>query len=275
MATTLSPDSIERFLRSLAENGRSQNTIRAYRADLMALLDSETPCGDGIETRAKTHLNRIRFQTKPKTLERKRTAYRAWARWAGVGEILGDYKAPKSHKPIPHPLPEGIDGVLAMIDACGDNTRYKALVALCGLCGLRVGEAISVTPENIDWADSTIRLRGKGDVERIVPISRLAWHHLSRAYASAAWRSKPTDWVPLVGLKDRQARAVITKLAEKASLSRAVKSHDLRATLATAAYEKSKDLRAVQEILGHASSRTTEVYVGASMKSMRAAVEVA
>jgi site-specific recombinase XerD len=77
----------------------------------------------------------------------------------------------------------------------------------------------------------------------------------------------------VVGLKDRFARRVITELGVRAKLERHTSSHDLRATFATAVYDHTLDQRVVQELLGHSSGTTTEIYIGRSNDQMRKAVE--
>ena len=116
----------------------------------------------------------------------------------------------------------------------------------------------------------TLRVRGKGDKTRHVPISGAAWESIEKARKLAI-----DNGTTLVDRTERGARAAITRHAKNAGLSRHVSSHDMRATLATAAYESTHDLRAVQELLGHADAKTTQVYTGVSMAAKRAAVEVA
>jgi site-specific recombinase XerD len=77
---------------------------------------------------------------------------------------------------------------------------------------------------------------------------------------------------PLVGINERHARKVITSLGAKIGLERRISSHDLRATFATAVYDKTMDIRLVQELIGHATSAQTEVYIGVNLDKMREAV---
>lgn len=272
--TTLSSASIDLFLNSLSENGHGLNTIRAYRADLRGLLTWMESQGPGeMEAMTARYLNAHRPTWAPKTTRRKLGTFRTWAKWAGIGSLLPTYKAPTPERAKPHPIEAGIPAVLAMIEACGPNSRRRALVALCGLCGLRVGEALSIRPRDIDVVARVITVRGKGDKARTVPISTLAWEHLTSALGLVL--ATEGDAAPLVNLRDRWARDLLSRLATRAGVDHPVSSHDLRATLATAAYNGTHDLRAVQELLGHASSSTTEIYTGVSAAAMRRAVEVA
>lgn len=155
-----------------------------------------------------------------------------------------------------------------MIQASGSDSSLQALVALCGFCGLRIHEALRVRPSDIDVRERTLTVVGKGNKQRTVPISTRALLGLAAAMALA----QPDDRT-MVRMSNSSARAKISALGEKVGLSRHVASHDLRATFATETYNASRDLRAVQYLLGHSSIDTTTVYVEPQMKSMRGAVE--
>lgn len=149
------------------------------------------------------------------------------------------------------------------------NPRHRALMALTGLMGLRVSEAVSVRPANINLTTMMLTVRGKGDKTRVVPISDVAWTHMVHAYKVALDQGKT-----LVDRSERGARASITRHGKRAGLSAHVKSHDMRATLATAAFAATRNVRAVQEILGHANITTTQVYTEVTDDDMRKALAV-
>ena len=265
----ISSGSIEKYLDWWSDNGGSEKTIRAYRTDLMTLMEfTGTPATwEEMETAASKYLNMVRESQAPSTVKRKLASMRSWARWAGNTEFMRHYRGPKPAKAEPHPLPEGINGVMMLIGKASTPQR-RALVALCGLCGLRVDEAVRVRPEQFDVPEMELEVRGKGDKTRVVPVSTKAWDVIRPAYAEAKLSGGT-----VVGIGNRYAREVITRLGMAAGLSRGAASHDLRATFATAAYENSLDLRAVQELLGHASSDTTEVYTRVSKQTRRNVVE--
>jgi len=152
------------------------------------------------------------------------------------------------------------------------NSEQQCLVALCGLMGLRVSEARSVHSGSFNLVDETLTVEGKGNKTRTLPVTAAAWKWIEPAYLDAITIEYR---VPLINYSDRGARVLIARLGRKASLMRAISSHDLRATFATAAYNKSRDLRVVQELMGHSSSQTTEVYTGVVMEKMREAAEIA
>lgn len=271
-ATTLTLESIDKFRSSLSARGRSDKTVRAYSTDLKMMLRdlsmTEVPMEEFEET-AMNWLQGTRRQMAPKTTGRRLTSLRAFGKWAGWGTLLTEYSAPVPAKGQPHPLPEGIDGVRRLI-AAATHEKHRTLIALCGFCGLRVAEALAVEPGDFNLTEMTLTVRGKGDVTRIVPVSTVAWEFLCLPVTRA--------WVggggPIVGLKDRFARRVITDLGVRAGLKRSISSHDLRATFATAVYDGCKDQRVVQELLGHANGSTTELYIGRTREQMASAVEL-
>jgi site-specific recombinase XerD len=270
MGATLTTASIAAFQQWLSDRGRSEQTVKAYGADLRGFFEfAGDHDQDEFLEKAAQYLTHIRKHRAAKSVRRYLGTLRVYGKWLGFSDPLGDYLAPTPARPVPHPIPEGMDGVLAMLEEA-EQQEHLNLVALCGLAGLRVGEAVVARVTDIDTLARTMKVRGKGDKERIVPVSdRLL------AILEPTLQMHDLDDPRLVPLHERTARKVITRLAERASLARSVSSHDLRATFATAAYERSGDLRAVQELLGHSDSRTTEVYTGISMAAMRAAGDVA
>lgn len=182
--------------------------------------------------------------------------------------MFSEYSAPVPPKGDPHPLPEGIEGVRRLIGACRNDSQ-RALVALCGFVGCRIGEALGAEPSDFNLHNMTFLIHGKGDKDRVVPLSQEALDvilpALTRAFIGGG--------VPVVGFKDRYARRCITKLGLAAGLARHISSHDLRATFATEVYDRTLDIRLVQELLGHASSTTTEVYTAVGDSKMRKAVD--
>lgn len=268
--TIVTTESIVAFQNSLSVKGRSENTVRAYGSDLRTFLQ-ENPgeiTAATFEQTALEWLNMYRFLKKPKTVNRRLTSLRAYARWGLINHPdLVDYSGPRTAKSQPHPIPEGVDGIRRMI-GCAHFEYHAALIALMGLCGCRSSEALGVGPRDFDMSNMLLTIRGKGDVTRIVPVSPEAWDVLITPVARAFIADAPT----VVGLKDRFARRLVTDLGQKAGLMRHVKSHDLRATFATAVYDKTKDMRLVQMLLGHANVNTTQIYVDVAEGLLRDAV---
>lgn len=270
-ATTLSPESIDKFRSSLTARGRSNETIKGYSTDLKMLLketeETEIQATE-FEEVGMYWLQQNRNTLAPKTTARRLTSLKEFAKWAGWGHLFADYSAPVPGRSLPHPLPEGIEGVYRLIDVASTDS-HRSLIALCGLFGCRVSEALGTKASNFMLDDMMLEIRGKGDKTRYVPISSRAWDVM----AIQVTRSFIAGNTPVVGLKDRFARRVITNLGIKAGLQRHISSHDLRATFATEVYDRTLDIRLVQELLGHSSSQTTEIYTLVNQNKMRAAVE--
>lgn len=152
-----------------------------------------------------------------------------------------------------------------LVEATKD-VHHRALLALLGFCGLRVSEARSIKARHIDIYRTILVVRGKGDRERKIPLSMNALLVLFPIVIA----SSEDDL--LVPISDTAARAFVRSVGRRV-LGRSIASHDLRATLLTAINDK-YGLRAAQEIAGHASSATTEVYTAVTMDRLREAVEL-
>lgn len=285
MEITDIPGSIDLFLGSLTVNGLSKNTVRAYQSDLKGWLTEfpskgpttytdpatgETDTRPPVWTRAEVeasaagHLTRGRSEWSASTTNRKLAALRKFGRWLGFTDFLAEYKPPKPARGIAHPLPEGIQGILDMIEEAR-KPEHKALVTLIGLLGLRCGEALKVRPSDIDEDSMTMRVRGKGDKDRIVPVHDRAYEALLPRLVQC-WG----DDGLLVPMHDRTARRAWTGIARRAGITKPSSTHDGRMTFGTVAYNNSGgDIRAVQELLGHSSVNTTENYTEVNMDKMR------
>lgn len=269
---------IDEFVAHLSDNGASPNTTRAYRTDLIGALEWLQANGHtraswrDLEKHLARYLTQHRRTWAPKTTQRRLGTIRVWAKWRGKYGFLAEYNPPTPARPTPHPIPEGIDGVLRMIRS-SRNPRHQALCVLTGLLGLRVDEAVNAAPADFDLsnpAEVSLTVRGKGDKTRVVPVGDTAYGFLAKRIEDAR-----RDGETLTRLTNGGARYAIPRHARNAGLSRHVASHDMRSTFATAAWDRSHDLRAVQELLGHADSKTTERYTLVTAAAMRSAAAVA
>lgn len=266
---SISQETIEVFLDWLKTRGRSSNTVKAYGSDLRVFL-TEAPemlSLTTIEDEAMRWLNRHREALTPKTTGRRLTALRSFLRFLGIRDPLFEYIAPKPARPQAHPIPEGLDGVKKLLVQCR-NDRQCALVALTGMLGLRISEAINVKYSDFNLDEMTLTIRGKGDRTRVIPVDNTTWRFLRDACLESFISNRPT----VVGFKDRFARQLIKNLGIKAQLSRDIASHDLRATFATDLNDRGVNIRLIQELLGHASVKDTQVYTNVTLDQMRQAV---
>lgn len=266
-------DATEALRAYLSSKGRAENTRRAYQADLKMFwqeMNLEEISLADLEKLASDWLNSKRRTIAPKTTHRRLTTMKNLA-LAFKTRILDDYTTPTPSRPTPHPLPGGLEDLNKLFSVCF-HEQHRVLIALTGLVGMRIHEALNAKPSDFDHATRQVTIWGKGDRIRKIPVSTKAMEILmpSLIEASISGRSD----TPLIQVGDRSARELITILGERAKLSRRISSHDLRATFATVAYAKSKDLRAVQELLGHADSKQTETYVLVSDQALRTAANI-
>jgi site-specific recombinase XerD len=263
-------DATEVLRSFLFSKGRADHTVKAYLTDLKMFwqeMDLETIDLPELEILGATWLNTRRRVMSPKTTGRRLTTIKNLGLAYKVA-ILTEYTPPTPATPKPHPLPGGTADLKSLIDGCYLD-EHKALVTLTGLCGARVSEARDVTPDDFNLEKRTVEIWGKGDKVRIIPLSDMAWEILLPIIVDRMTTDRCTQ--PLISMGDRTARELITTLGRRAGISRPISSHDLRATFATAAYNVSKDIRAVQLLLGHASSKQTELYIGVADDQMRTA----
>lgn len=205
----------------------------------------------------------------PKTVRRRATSIRSFAKFCGLPPILEDYSMPPLGDHIPHPLP-GLDRDLtSLIDNCKTEEQL-ALIGLLGLMGLRLFEALSLTVDDFDIHTMTLTVWGKRGKKRVLPITKRAWECISPAYLTCA----VMKYKLIISYSDRGARSFITELGVKCRISRPIASHDLRATFATISYARHKDIEALRIWLGHDSIETTRMYVAIAIEVLRKAGEI-
>lgn len=264
-------DTVDKFEAYLEARGVSSSTSRKY-ASLMSnfLAWHEGPRRTELDAQRMVdwiHARR-RAGDSAATTKLRLAAARAFCTYAGFDvKPLADYKSAPLPQRKAHPLPEGIDGVRAML-AAASRPEHAALIALCGLAGLRVNEAITLTRTDVLTRGSgqVLRVLGKGEKEREVPVSpELAGYLL------------PAVEARLVPMSNSGARAAIAATAVRAGVPGPhgipVSSHDLRATFATEVHNRTRDIVLVQKLLGHASVTTTQVYIGVDEAHAAAAVQ--
>lgn len=273
MVTQLSLGSIEPYRNWLSvRQGFSTNTVRAYVADARQFfsewMHSQPVPLEEMENQVGQWVGAHRREWEPRTLNRKLTSLKSIMRWAGMADPMKGFKAERPPRPIPHPLPNGNQDTLRLI-AVAEKVSEKVLVALCGLVGLRISEALNVETDDFNFGARTLRVRGKGYVTRDVPVSPAAWDVIGN-HVTWHWIESPGK---ILDYQDRTARRIISNLGRKAGLLRDISSHDLRATFATEAYRKSLDIHAVAILLGHQNVATTMTYVHSDTARLHAAAD--
>jgi len=188
-------------------------------------------------------------------------------------------KPPVPARRLPKALP--VDDVAALIAAAADETprglRDRALLELLYATGARISEAVGLDVDDIDPADAAVLLHGKGDKDRLVPVGRMALAAVSdylvrgRPGLVAAGRGTPALFVNARGgrLTRQSAWTVLRRAAERAGVTAAVSPHTLRHSFATHLLDGGADVRVVQELLGHASVTTTQLYTLVTVDRLR------
>lgn len=192
-------------------------------------------------------------------------------------------EAPKIGRKLPDVLSiEEINSIIDAIDlSTNEGERNKAMLETLYSCGLRVSELVNLKLSNLMFDDGFIIVRGKGDKERIVPIGSVAMKHIN-IYVNQIRSHMPNikkESENILFLNRRGAQltrvmvfTIIKQLIEKTGINKQVSPHTFRHSFATHLVEGGADLRAVQEMLGHESITTTEIYTHLDREYLRQAI---
>lgn len=279
-------EAAERFLAWLQiEQGRAEKTIEAYRRDLREYEDwlatrrvsSQTAQSRDVEAFV---ANLRKHGKAARSVARQFAAVRMLHKYLVVeGERDDDPAALVDGVKVPSGLPKPLreDDVTLLIAAItGDDSfarRDRALVEFLYATGARISEACGLSLGDIDMQDSLVRLLGKGNKERIVPFGRSAHAALSDWFDEGGramrvpkrWKSRDNSDAVFLGvhgtrLTRQAAFHIVRKYAALAGIKEEVSPHSLRHSCATHMLVHGADLRIVQELLGHASVSTTQIY---------------
>jgi integrase/recombinase XerC len=277
------------------EKGRSVHTIRAYLGDLRGLLDHLEQ--QGVAALSEVRLTDLRSWlgaqggagASRSTVSRRAAAAKTFFRWlTRTGRIPTDPSLRLAAPGKDHHLPGVLQqpqaaGLMDLAAVAADDEdpvhlRNRAMLELLYASGMRVGELTGLDVDDVDLDARTARVLGKGDRERIVPFG------LPAAEAVAAWlscgrpRLATADSGPAMFLgrrgrrvDQRQVRSSLQELLRHLPDTPAMGPHGLRHSAATHLLEGGADLRTVQELLGHASLATTQIYTHVSVDRLRAA----
>ncbi len=273
---------IERFVDALwMEKGLSQNTLQAYRSDLSSLQQWSVKAGQELHELQRADLQSylgdlFKNNLKPRSSARKLSVLRRFFRWL-VREGMRDedptalIESPKLGRRLPRTLSEGdVERLLAAPDLSSPiGLRDRAMFELMYACGLRVGELVSLTILQVNLQQGALRVRGKGDKERIVPLGEVAQDWVQRYFADSRQQLlKPgvnhDDVLFLTargrGMTRQNVWHSIKKHALQSGLNSVISPHTLRHAFATHLVNHDADLRVVQLLLGHADLSTTQIY---------------
>jgi len=280
---------LARFLDELRRQNTSPHTLRAYASDLRQFLEYLRPPGaPALEARQLDalairewlgHLYLRRLSTV--SMRRKLAAVRSFCRFlvsegaleANVARLI---RTPRAAKTLPRVMDP--DKTNALIDQVGRGKperpfpeRDRLIFELLYGCGLRVSELVGLNLEDFDRRERWLRVRGKGRKERQVPFTSKAAEALE-AYL-AVRRARPGERALLVNrwgtrLRDRGVRRIVKFYAELLAADPSLHPHSLRHAFATHLLADGADLRAIQELLGHARLSTTQKYTQVSLTDL-------
>jgi tyrosine recombinase XerC len=260
-------DPLAEFLRYLAvEKSASPHTLRSYRTDLRQLRDFlGAPAPATLDARMlRAWLARLHTQgLEPASVARKLAAVRSWCRFlVRRGRLArnpaADVRGPRLGRKLVGFLP--IDEATALLSDAGLSARDRAVLELLWATGLRVSELAGLDVDDVDRAERTVRVMGKGRKERIVPFGAKAAAALD-AYLGVRERGGALFVNARGGrLGVRSLWTLVRRAARQAGLTRRVSPHTLRHTFATHLLDAGADLRMIQELLGHSRVSTTQRY---------------
>jgi integrase/recombinase XerD len=281
---------LEQFLAYVGvERGLSKATVSAYSSDLRKYTDFLHARGvnaidkvsrndvESFITTLASESSRSRARRLASIHEFHRFALRQHLVSVDISDTV---KAPKSGQQLPDVLT--VDEVGALLDAaaCGDSDdpvalRDKALLEFMYATGSRVSEAVGMDLADLDLESCVVKLTGKGSKQRLVPFGSYALHAMERylniGRPALQRRAKRTEELSAVMLNKRGRRLsrqsvweIVQHAGERAGITRPLHPHTLRHSFATHLIQGGADVRTVQELLGHASVTTTQIYTHVS-----------
>lgn len=282
-------EAVDAFARHLgSERGRSAHTVRAYVGDVVSLLDHAVRMGcagpgDLDLTVLRSWLARLRTTGAARTtLARRAAAARTFTGWAHREGLLDKdvgarLASPKARRELPGVL-RGDQATTLVTGPDGDDPiplRDRLVLELLYATGIRVSELCGLDVDDADRSRRVVRVMGKGAKERSVPYGQPAedaldaWLRRGRPALVTA-RSGPALVLGAKGgrLQPTSVRALVSRYADLAGLPH-VSPHGLRHSAATHLLEGGADLRSVQEMLGHASLSSTQIYTHVSIERLR------
>ncbi len=295
------PTALQRAVRTYldhlaVERGLAANTLSSYRRDLrryVAFLAGRGVADVGAvdEAAVTAFLRALREgdsdhrRLSATSAGRAVVAVRGFHRFALRDGLAGADPAaavrpPATARRLPKALP--LDAVERILDAAGAPgtalaLRDRALLEMLYATGARISETVGLDLDDVDRGDRTVLLRGKGGKQRVVPFGSLADQALDaylvrgRPALLAAGRGTPAVFLNAQGgrLSRQSAWTVLTRAADRAGVTQEVSPHTLRHSFATHLLDGGADVRVVQELLGHASVTTTQIYTLVTVDSLR------
>ena len=285
-------EAYQRFL--VAERNLSPYTLRNYRSDLadfvrfMAQTEKVDPLAVNRQSFRRYLGDLMERGVASASVSRKVSTIKGFFRFLHrEGKLpanpLALVSPPKREKRLPHVLQR--EDLVTLIEAADETTpgglRNRAILELMYAAGIRLSEVAGLDAENLDLAEHTVRVRGKGNKERIVLIGQPAAQALARYLAEGRphLADKPTSALFLNRdggrLSGRSIQKIVRTHALRAGLDAHVHPHLLRHSFATHLLDGGAELRVVQELLGHSTPVTTQIYTHVTEERQRETMEAA
>ncbi|MFY9417386.1 MAG: site-specific tyrosine recombinase XerD [bacterium] len=273
------------------EKGVAENTLAAYEGDLrqfLAYLQEKTDMENLREVQRPLltlyllHLQKEGFA--PATIARKEAAIRAFFRYLAAEGMIGENPArllnsPRQRQALPDVLSEDeVELLLRQPRGVSPQAlRDRAILEVLYATGLRVSELVALDRKDINLELGYVRCRGKGDKERIVPLGQMAIQAAKsylRSGRSQLLRPPGREEAFFLNLRGKRITRqavwqILKKYAQKAGIEKSISPHTLRHSFATHLLDNGADLRIVQELLGHVSIATTQIYTHVSNRRLR------
>ena len=280
---------IDKFLDAIwMERGLSANTLGAYRADLLALKRWLATQDKSLIYATRADLLafiawRAKKGAKPRSTARQLSSFRRFYRFLLREGVIGDdptlkIEMPKIGRSLPKSLSEG--EVESLLNAPDVNDplghRDRTMLEVLYATGLRVSELINLRNSQINLNQGVLRIRGKGDRERLIPLGEESQKWLREFLAGPRVEillERQTDYMFPTRRGDRMTRQafwhIIKRYAKKAEISGKLSPHTLRHAFATHLLNNGADLRVVQMLLGHSDLSTTQIYTHVARERMK------
>ena len=284
-----SEELVDRFLDAIwMERGLSQNTLGAYRADLMTLGRGLSVDNKSIDMADKADLlafiaHRVENGAKPRSTARQLSSFRRFFRYIlreGLrdNDPTTDIEMPRIGRSLPKTLSE--EEVDALLNAPNTDEplghRDRAMLELLYATGLRVSELINLKQSQINFNQGVLRIVGKGDRERLIPLGEEAQRWLKNFIDGPRMEillERQTDYLFPTRRGDRMTRQafwhIIKRYAKKGGIRKKMSPHSLRHAFATDLLNRGADLRVVQLLLGHSDLSTTQIYTHVARERLK------
>jgi integrase/recombinase XerD len=280
---------IDRFLDAIwMERGLSENTLGAYRADLIALNNRLTSRSVELARAARTDILdyiawRVESGAKPRSTARQLSSFRRFYRYLLREALLSEdptaqIAMPKIGRALPQSLTEEEVEALLAAPVVGEplGHRDRAMLEVLYATGVRVSELINLKLSQINLNQGVLRIVGKGDRERLIPLGDEAQDWVKEFVEGPRIEillERQTEYLFPTRRGDRMTRQafwhIIKRYAKKAGVKKKLSPHTVRHAFATHLLNNGADLRVVQLLLGHSDVSTTQIYTHVARERMK------